>query len=92
MPMKVPHKKNRERKRTFHRSLLEAGFEIDRVVNSHVGLSDKVRDYEHREEHCEIDCFAVVPGRLVPHAKPDNLTREFYRVNSYVIYVKKEYK
>jgi hypothetical protein len=83
MVMKVK-KKNK----TLHQILLDEGFTLDNIVRTHSGLTKAVKKYAEQEDYCEIDSFVVVPGSLVKESRPKEYSQEFFRVNSYAIYVK----
>ena len=80
--------KVKRRKTKLHESLLEQGFTLEKVIDTHSKLPRQVKAYSQKIEYSEIDTFAVVPGILVPEARRDKLSRKFYDNNSFAIYVK----
>ena len=72
----------------LHQEMLSKGFTLEEVVRTHNQLPKQIREYVQRVEWNEIDTFAVIPGELVPQARPRKLSREYFKTNSYAIYVK----
>ena len=86
MAMKQPKRKERG----IHDLLIEDKYDIDRVVESSEGLGKIVKKYEGKVQYCEIANFTVIPGRLVPKAKPRKLDRDYFKDKSFVIYVRND--
>ncbi|MBS3078908.1 hypothetical protein J4218_02190 [Candidatus Pacearchaeota archaeon] len=73
----------------LHQTLLGKGFTLEKVVETHSKLPRQVKTYSDQVDYGEIDTFAVIPGRLVPQAKPKKVSTEFYNNNSFVIYARR---
>tara|TARA_Y100000034_G_C6845823_1_gene383167 strand:+ start:350 stop:628 length:279 start_codon:yes stop_codon:yes gene_type:complete len=59
----------REKQKSFHVKLLEAGFEVAAVVRNPSRIPRLVKLYHMYQEKGYIESFAFVPGEMVPQAR-----------------------
>jgi len=83
--------KSKRKPINIHQEMLARGFRLEKIVETHSKLPKQIKSYSQKIEYSKIDTFTIIPGILVPEARPDKLSKHFYDNNSFAIYVR-QYK